>query len=161
MGADGMDDICSRFKVLPIEGIGGDDEEDTQLLIGMSTEARAYLESQEWCQGINASYWGLGVGGIVAVFLFQVDHDERCSDDYLWVVVGDLPSLYIVTDDAPDPLVALECYICEMNRWAEVAGKNHSGRCLAPVGVPANEKNITALKKRMDFLVQKIIPLYK
>ena len=47
------------------------------------------------------------IGGVVAVFLFRIDGPPEV-DPLLWVVVGDLPTAYLVTDDAPSPAIALD-----------------------------------------------------
>ena len=51
----------------------GEDEEDTQLFSNMYVEASKYLRSFEWCGEIQESYHGLGVGGVVGVFLFKIE----------------------------------------------------------------------------------------
>ena len=71
------------------------------LLQQLLVKAHAYLRSYRWCHGIQESYFGLGVAGVVGVFLLRIVGGEGV-DDWLWVVVGDLPSCHLVTDDAPD-----------------------------------------------------------
>ena len=56
--------------VVPAQAITGDDEQDTQLLRQMLSEADAYLRSFPWCKGVLSSFFGGGVGGVFAVFLF-------------------------------------------------------------------------------------------
>jgi hypothetical protein len=45
------------------------------------------------------------VGGVVSTFLFRIDAEPNI-DEWLWVVVGDLPSCYLVTDRASDGIKA-------------------------------------------------------
>jgi len=80
---------------------------DTALLREMHETATNYLESFKWCQRIEESYFGLGVGGIVAVLLMKIKLSQENVDELLWVVVRDLPPAYLVTHFAPDTASAL------------------------------------------------------
>jgi hypothetical protein len=74
--------------VVPIGEMEGDDPEDTALLRLMFREAESYLQSFDWCESIAASYYGAGVGKVVAVFLFQIIPRRPDIDEWLWVIVG-------------------------------------------------------------------------
>lgn len=43
----------------------GESAEETHLLKQMFEEAKKYLGSFSWCKGIDGSYFGLGVGGVI------------------------------------------------------------------------------------------------
>jgi hypothetical protein len=58
---------------------------------------------------------------------------EEAVDEWLWVVVGDLPPAYIVTDNARDTPSALDAYTGEMERWIEAVRKGQSVADLIPV----------------------------
>jgi hypothetical protein len=76
----------------------------------MMARARDYLAAHRWCESIDAEYFGFGVGGVVAVCLFRVTLTGG-DREWLWVVEGDVPSAYLVTDRAPTPSTALEVYV--------------------------------------------------
>ena len=107
-------------KVEPASQMKGDSEHDTELLKQMLKEAQAYLSAFDWCEAIRESHFGLGVGGVVAVFLFRIIPSREGVDEWLWVVVGDLPPAYLVTDENPTPVSALEAYAEEMKAWLGV-----------------------------------------
>jgi hypothetical protein len=66
--------------VVPVELLAGGDDEDTALLRGMSQDAEAYLRSFSWCKEVQGSFFGGGVGGIIAVFLFNIRAAQtRCG----------------------------------------------------------------------------------
>jgi len=88
--------------VRPVEEMDGGDAGETAVLREMFEAARAYLGSQRWCRRIERAFFGGGVGKVVAVFLFEIDAPPEV-DRWLWVIEGDLPSAYLVTDDAPTP----------------------------------------------------------
>lgn len=47
------------------------------------------------------------------IFLARIIPTRRSIDEYVWIVVGDIPPAYLVTDDYPSPKQALEGYIWE------------------------------------------------
>jgi hypothetical protein len=91
--------------------MAGEDSEDSHLLQRMAVEAENYLSSFAWCQSIESRYFGAGIGGIVGIFFFGIQSRRPDVDEWLWVVVGDLPPAYIVTDDCDTPSEALDAYI--------------------------------------------------
>jgi hypothetical protein len=144
-------------KVVPADRLQGEDAEDTLKLRSLLEEARSYLGRLSWCGSIADEYFGLGVGGIVGVFLFKIIPTAPDVDDWLWVIVGDLPPAYIVTDEARNPAAALEAYVGEMQRWVSAAEKGDSVSDLIPVNVPPTPENSQRLRKRLTFLDREIL----
>jgi hypothetical protein len=91
------------------------------------------------------------------VFLFKIMPATADADEWLWVIVGDLPSAYIVTDDARNPAAALDAYIGEMERWASAAEGGQSVENLIPVDVPPTPENAKRLRKRLAFLDREVL----
>lgn len=147
-------------KVTPAPHLRGDSEEDTALLHGLLKEAEGYLCSFEWCQRIIDSYFGIGVGGVVAVFLFKIEPVGEGIDEWIWAVVGDLPPAYITIDEAPNPACALDGYIGAMQEWVEAVEHGLTVTELIPVNVPPTKENAARLKTRLEFLDKKILSEY-
>jgi hypothetical protein len=147
-----------RAKRVPGARLWGEDAEDTRLLKGMLREARTFVTSFRWCRCLKKISFGLGVGGIVAVFLAKIEPAEADVDDELWVVVGDVPPAYLVTEESPDPKAALRAYIAEMRRWIRAVRAGRSTRELIPVNAPATREMAKRLEIRLDFLEQKVLP---
>jgi hypothetical protein len=147
-------------KVEPASQMKGDSEHDTELLKQMLKEAQAYLSAFDWCEAIRESHFGLGVGGVVAVFLFRIIPSREGVDEWLWVVVGDLPPAYLVTDENPTPVSALEAYAEEMKAWVAAAEEGRSVEDFIPVNVPPTHENVEGLKRRLTFLTTEIIPRF-
>jgi hypothetical protein len=98
-------------------------------------------------------------GWVVGVFLFHIDPAPGV-DEWLWVVAGDLPTAYLVTDEAPDPASALEAYCNLMSDWAEAV---RAGRDLAdvfPVAAEATLEHAEMLANRVSFLRARVIPSF-
>ena len=89
--------------VVPVELITGDDDEDTALLRRMAQAAEAYLRSFSWCKEVSGSFFGGGVGGIIAVFLFNIRPARPAGGSWIWIIVGDIPSAYLPLEDAASP----------------------------------------------------------
>lgn len=147
--------------LVPVEQMRGDSQRDTELLQQMLKEAEAYLRSFEWCKSIAETYFGLGIGGVVAVFLFRIEPAKEGVDEWLWVVVGDLPPAYLVTDGNPIPVSALEAYVEEMQAWVTAVEVGKSVDELIPVNLPPSHENAKELKQRLTFLTTKVIPRFK
>ncbi|MGC2694610.1 MAG: hypothetical protein WA738_02355 [Candidatus Angelobacter sp.] len=144
-------------RLTPIEKISGEDEKDTSLLRGMAGEAKQYLLSFSWCKAIQKGWFGWGVGGIAAVFLFEIDPATPNVDRNLWVVAGDLPPAYMVTDELPTPLDALRTYVDLMEEWVDAVREGKSTAECIPVNTAATRENADALEARLRFLKQKFL----
>jgi hypothetical protein len=118
--------------VVRVDQMFAEDEEELRLLQRMAIAARDYLTSFKWCKSIREEYFGDGYGGIVAVFFFHIEPSQPDVDEWLWVVVGDLPSAFLVTDDCNTPSEALEGYIYEMSKWVKLAKLGRSSKKIDP-----------------------------
>jgi hypothetical protein len=147
--------------VIPIEQLFGEDEEETQLLRSMAEQAEAYLTRFPWCQSIKAKYFGAGVGKVLAVFLFNIVPSRANVDEWVWVVVGDIPPAYLVIDECKSPSSVLVAYIREMRRWIQLALQGRTSSEVIPVNVPPTAEWAGKLKKRMDFLQENILPRFQ
>jgi len=144
--------------VVPISEMAGEDEGETERLRKMEKQARDFITEFEWCQEIRELYFGDGIGDVVAVFLARIKPCRPSVDEYLWIVVGDLPSAYLVTDDCPRPKDALEGYIWEMRKWIDLAKQGRASKQVIPINVPATPEWAETLQSRMDALERQIIP---
>lgn len=148
--------------VIPMSQITAesDDESDDEIarLRAMEAEARAFLTSFSWCRNIRGLYFGEGIGGVFAVFFAHIEPAADNIDQYLWVIVGDLPPAYLVTDESPTPREALDGYIFEMRRWVALAEQGKRSDKVIPVNAPPTPEWAAALRSRLDTLEQKIIP---
>jgi hypothetical protein len=137
----------------------GEDEEETSLLQEMLVEARRYLTSFRWCPPISEEYLGFGIGKVFAVFLFRFAEHRTQADDWLWVVVGDLPSAYFVVDDAPNPRRAAEVYCRLMQDWVFAVLNKTAMEDVFPVNAVASEEMARMLDSRVQFIQKKLVPM--
>ena len=145
-------------KLTPIQSMKGDDPDDTRLLEDMAKEAKEFLSGFPWVTQIEDIYASeVAIGGIVAVFLFRIIPASSEIDEWLWVVVGDLPPAYLVTDSAPDGESALRNYIEEMTTWANAVSEGRDTDDLIPVNVPPTTDNAVQLMGRLDYISTEIL----
>jgi hypothetical protein len=147
--------------VIPINQLFGEDEEDTQLLRAMAHYARDYLQSFDWCKSIRDWYFGDGVGAIVAVFLFHIEPSRSNVDEWLWVVVGDIPPAYLVIDDNTTPSLALQGYINEMSKWVRLTKSGKSIAKAIPVNKAATKQNALLLESRLKAIEEIVLPRFR
>jgi hypothetical protein len=149
--------------VVPVHSMKGDDEEDTLLLQQMSRDAETYLRSFSWCGDVQTSFFGGGVGGVFAVFLFNIRPTRPDVGQWIWIVVGDIPSAYLPIEDAKTPAEVFKTYMWGMSKWVEYARseqKEPAGDDVPPVNVPASPEWAEKLEKRLNSLRLIIQPFF-
>jgi len=58
-------------------------------------KAVGYLLSFRWCAKIRDSFIYTNLGDVFCIFLFEIDNTASADDSFLWVIVGDIPSMYL------------------------------------------------------------------
>jgi hypothetical protein len=155
MGSKGQKMMhVNHFQLAP--QINGDSPEDTKLLHFMVEEVRAYLNNFRWCPPVKNIYLAFGIGGIVGIFLAEFEEKIDQQDDFLWVIVGDLPSAYLVTDSIT-PYEALDAYISLMEDWVSAVEAGEGLEDVFPVAAQPTPKNVLMLRKRLKFLKNNIL----
>lgn len=107
---------------------------------------------QTWCKEVFEGYVGLGVGGVIGVFLFRILPAEVDLDEHVWVIRGDVPPAFLEAHELPTARAALEEYIHAMLLWAKAVEDGRSTDNLIPVNAPATRANARDLAKRMRFI---------
>lgn len=91
------------------------------------------------------------------MFLINIEPSEPGVDDWLWVVVGDIPPAYLVTDNAPDPISALGAYNEVMQDWVDAVNQGQPVENLIPVNAPPTKEYATMLQSRLTFLKEQLL----
>jgi len=146
--------------VVPLVQMAGEDDIETAMLVAMAEEAQAFLTNYNWCEEIQALYFGDGIGGVFAVFFAHIKPARPEVDENLWIVVGDIPSAYLVTDSCHTPKEAMEGYIEEMRKWVEAAKLGQTSKEIIPVNVPATPEWAERLETRLNTLEHEILPTW-
>lgn len=144
-------------KLIRVERYLSADPPDRDDVAGLFREASDFLLSHSWCTEVVEGRIGEAIPGILGLFLVRIVPSRPEVDDQLWVVVGDLPPAYLVCDDCHDAASALQGYLFEMSRWIQAVESGEPISGLIPVNVPPTAEWAAALKRRLQFIEQKIL----
>ncbi len=147
--------------VIPIDQISSENTEEAQFPLEMASKAQNYISRFSWCLSVRKVYFGDGYGRIVAVFLIHIEPSRPDVHEWLWVVVGDLPSAYLVIDTCNTPSQVLERYIDEISEWVKLAKKGRSSEDVIPVNAPPTPESARMLESRLTVLREQIVPAFR
>lgn len=148
-------------KLCKSNEIQGEDKIETKQLYELLDQATNYINSFKWCKDVKESYMGIGVSKILGIFLFHILPDGPKVDEWIWVIVGDLPPAYITIENAPNAACALDGYIGAMEEWVEAVKAGKSVDELIPVNVSPTIKYAMMLEERLKVLDKKFLSFYK
>ena len=152
----------SRFEIEnlieelePISDLSKDTEDDIDTIL-LAKKAENYLLSHPWCNSIENGWLAVSWGYIMCVFLFKITSDEEEVDDYVWMVVGDLPYVYVDIESATEPKEVLECYVDILSDWVDAVESDDSVAHCYPVEVPPDKEYARMLKSKLGFISKEI-----
>jgi len=148
----------NRQGFIDIDDIKEGNPDDKKSIYSFKLKAVNYISNMKWCNKIQSGHLALGLDGVLAVFFFNISPSEKNIDDYLWVIVGDIPPAYLVPDHADDAISALEIYVEEMSLWVDAVRKGSDISEVIPVNVPPTKENAQMLESRLNFILKKVIP---
>jgi hypothetical protein len=125
--------------------------------IGLKARAVDYLQQHSWCKAVQEEYAGLIYPGIIGVFLFRIEASREDVDEWIWVLVGDVPPLYLTCDICPNPATVLDAYVGAMSEWVDAVEQGKPVTDMAPVNAAATAENAKRLKTRLSFLRDRIL----
>ncbi len=140
--------------VVPVGQVQGDTPQDTRSLHAQSHAATEFLRQHDWCAEVVQLYSGLQVPDVFGLFLAQIRPTRKDVDNWLWVVVGDVPPAYLVLDDLPTPLAALERYLSLFEIWCRAVENGEPIDDLVPANAPATALTAVSLRRRLEMLRQ-------
>lgn len=133
------------------EDILGLSEKDKNLY-GLSVEAKNYLLRHKWCKSILSGWLAVYWEGVLGVFLFEIEPSGSGVDEYVWIVVGDIPPAYVDVESGENSREVLESYVAIMRDWADTVLKGESVEDCYPVEVPPTKEYADMLQNRLDLL---------
>jgi len=148
-------------KLIPASEITGEDEEEKKLILNLLDEARKFINIFKWCSGIKEEYLGIGLGEIISVFLFKIEPAFDGVDEYIWIIVGDIPPAYITCEKSPNAACALDGYIGAMEEWVNAVHDGKPVDDLIPVNASPTKEFAAMLDERLKFLDKEILSNYQ
>ncbi|MFX0135622.1 MAG: hypothetical protein ACFFDN_18395 [Candidatus Hodarchaeota archaeon] len=123
----------------------------------LAREAENFLLSHTWCNQIENGHLAWAIAGVIGVFLFDIIPSQPEVDNTLWVITGDLPPAYLVTDDAESWQKALDGYVYEMNQWVKAVREGGNLDNIIPVNVEPTIEHAEMLEGRLNFIQENFI----
>ena len=132
--------------------------EEYKCIILLYEEAIDFLLSHKWCKKVIKGWHDrdLSIYEKLGVFLFEVESENKLTDSFVWVIVGDIPTAYIdqsvtVSKDA------LNIYCDLMIEWSDNILQGKSLEECYPVKVEPTPENAQLLKSRIAFIKKEIL----
>lgn len=137
--------------------IGPDNDPDDVWIISSGNESYDYMDSFSWVKKIISASMDFGVAGIITVSDFVILPERSNIDNDLWVISGDIPSAYLVRDDAKDVRGAVTIYCEMMESWANQVLLGGDLSNYFPVLAENSKDNALNLISRIEFIRSDII----
>lgn len=150
------DDIASY---VPFDRVTGDDAEDDRAIRELLARAENFIAAQSWNSRPTERYLAFGIGGVIAVCLFRMTPPVFGTDEYIWVVAGDMPPAYFVTDCAMNAHDALLTYCELMDAWVVAVEAGRSLDEVFPVAAEPTAEHAAMLRSRLAHIRERFVPM--
>jgi len=153
-------------RMTPVNLLTSDTSEVGLDIADLAVEARDYLLAHDWCVDVRGLYFDRGFPN-VAVFFADVEPSGD-ADPQIWVIVGDVPPLYIDTVDQHNGAEALAGYVVVLTDLIDFfnQGQSLSGmpplltrRSLEPLILNSELANM--LSSRLALIAKTTLSLWK
>lgn len=132
--------------------------EELTAILKLYNEAKEYLKGHKWCINIIKGWYepDFSIYEKIGVFLFEIEPMDETIDKFIWIIIGDLPTMYL-DEGVKTSREALELYCELMNEWADniVEGRTLDG-CY-PVDAEPTIENAELLKRRIVFIKNELL----
>ena len=132
--------------------------EEIQAILSLHYDAKNYIEDFDWCVSIKKCWYDKdhSIYEKIGIFLFEIEPINNIVDNFIWVIVGDLPSVYldksVMTGEE-----ALRTYCELMQEWADNVKSEKSLDECYPVPVDPTTENADLLISRISFIRREIL----
>lgn len=127
-------------------------------VIKIQKEADNYISDFTWCLSIIESSLYLNLGEKLCVFLYEIDNSSSNGDKFLWLIVGDIPSMYLDVYGPKTTIEVLEDYVSLSKDWISNIESGLSVEDCYPFNTEPTMEMANLLKKRVAIIENSIIP---
>jgi hypothetical protein len=120
-------------------------------------EANIYLKEHSWCKEIKQGWLYTNIGRVICIFLFEIDNNQSVEDNFIWVMVGDFPSMYLDTINVKSTKEVIENYIYIVNDWINHVECGETLNDCYPLDASTDPILFELLKKKVGLLEKKIL----
>jgi len=96
----------------------------------------------------------------VAIFLFEFDRKIGGTDDKLWVIVGDMPTAYMIPEPDESAQDVLEVYCKLIDNWVAAVRTGGGFEQIFPVEAAPTNEHADMLESRLATPREEIIPMF-
>ena len=129
-----------------------------QEVVRMHNEAKEYLNSFRWCKRIEKSSLYYNLGSKICLFLVKIQNSDSVEDNYLWVIVGDLPPMYLDTQAGDTIKEILVSYADLAEDWIRHVKDNKSLDDCYPFNAAPTLEMADLLERRVSIIKNSIVP---
>jgi len=134
--------------------------DEYKAILELSDKAKEFLEDQNWCVKTIRTWYDIGIYDKIGVFLFQIEPLNDTVDEFIWVITGDLPTVYL-DQSVLTGREALQTYCELMTDWSENIINGKSVVDCYPVTASATVENAKLLKSRIEFIKEELLTTEK
>ncbi len=118
----------------------------------LQEEAETYIKSFKWCKDIKNCSLYTNIGRVFCIFLFEIENSASSEDNFLWLIVGDLPAMYLDTFGAKSTKEVVEDYIMLAEDWINNIKAGESIINCYPFNAAPTLEMAELLEKRVSFM---------
>ena len=133
---------------------------ELESILDLYQSAATYLVSFEWCKSIINGWYDFGIHEKLGVFLFEIEPDNDSVDSFIWIIAGDIPTVYL-DSSVQTGIEALEIYADLMDDWANAIINGKALDECYPVDAESTIDNAKLLLSRTKFIRNEVIPNFK
>ena len=134
------------------------DIEELKCILALQYKAQNYLQTFKWCKSVKSSWYDKDycIYEQIGVFLFEIEPSSAEVDDFIWIVAGDLPFVYL-DKSVKTASEVLEVYCELMEDWADNVKNGTSLAESYPVQAEPTNKNAELLMCRVSFIKEELL----
>ena len=127
-------------------------------VIKAHNEATQYINSFYWCLEIKKSTLYTNLGRVLCIFLFDIVNTASEGDNLLWIIVGDLPPMYLDVYGPTTTVQVLEDYATLAEDWIAQIKTGGSVENCYPFNASPIVEIAELLETRVDQIKNNLIP---
>lgn len=132
--------------------------DEFKAILNLYEEAKTFLENFDWCKKTISCWYDSGIYEKIGVFLFKIEPINKDVDEFIWIIIGDLPTVYL-DQSVINGQEALKIYCELMKEWADNIIQGKSINECYPIPVDPTKENAELLIKRIEFIKKELLIL--
>ena len=126
-------------------------------VVDLVEESKKYLKSFSWCHEIKKGYLYTNIGRVFCIFLYEIINTSSPEDNFNWVVVGDIPPMYLDIFGAESTVQVISNYVELAQDWInQIRAGNSVDECY-PFDVEPTIEFADLLEKKISFMKSTLI----